>query len=69
MATVHVGNFFSRCGACGGNADPTEPAHIHGGRGSAHKRENWLSETNGCQAIFDRIDDPRRIFAPQGGGR
>lgn len=44
MATVIVDRYRSKCGECGGNADPSEPAHFN------------LSVTGvGCGAIYDAI--------------
>lgn len=49
--------WWTECSACGGNADPHEDAHIHGGPdpgGSQGPRDmrSALSATNGCGARF-----------------
>lgn len=50
--TVRVGNWSSTCGACGGNADPHETHHVHGGPKSMWDADSSLSKTNGCGALF-----------------
>ena len=52
MAKVLVGSFSSQCSECGGNADPNEEAHIHGGPKSMWQEGSALSDENGCGAEF-----------------
>lgn len=45
--------WWSECPHCGGNCDPNETRHVHGGpdRGGSHGPANersYLSESNGC---------------------
>lgn len=65
MATLIIGTFSSRCSACGGNADPDEQRHIHGGPNSCWKRGSWLSDSNGCRAEFTKTTDPYGDHSPE----
>jgi len=48
-AVCVVAAWTSSCSACGGNADPDEAAHIHGGPGATH-----LGAMKGCGAPWLR---------------
>jgi len=48
MAYVIIGGFSSTCSACGGNAAPTESAHISGGPDEMWVRGSSLDDKNGC---------------------
>jgi hypothetical protein len=50
MAYVIVEDFFSRCSACGGNADPDEDHHVHGGPSHGYQRGSETAASNGCGA-------------------
>lgn len=55
-------DWWTKCSACGGNADPNESSHIHGGpdAGGSFGPDNprsYLDETNGCGAAFEGGDD------------
>lgn len=51
---VWVGRSQSHCSACGGNADPNEAAHIHGGTRDMWDRASALNDMNGCRAAWVR---------------
>lgn len=51
-ATLRIGRWSSSCSACGGNADPHEERHVHGGPKSMWDDDSTLSKTNGCGALF-----------------
>lgn len=53
-AILYMSDWSSRCSHCGGNADPDEDRHIHGGPGSMHRLGSDLGSTNGCGAVFVR---------------
>jgi hypothetical protein len=62
-ATLIVAAMFSRCSACGGNADPGQRLHLNGGRRSGWRPGSALSNTNGCLAWFTAVHDPYAIAA------
>lgn len=51
VVTLFIGPFASRCGACDGNANPKEKAHL---------MEDWPGD--GCGAVFTHVagDGPSR---------
>lgn len=51
-ATLEIGDYFSRCSHCNGNASPHEDRHLRGGPGSGYAEGSALSDFNGCGAIF-----------------
>lgn len=57
-ATLIIERWDSKCSACGGNADPNETHHIHGGRKSMWDPDSSLAQTNGCGAEFTSIEYP-----------
>lgn len=52
-ARVIMGQSMSRCSVCGGNADPNESAHIHGGPESGWRDGSSLADRNGCGVVFE----------------
>ncbi len=52
IATLEIGHSFSRCLGCGGNADPAETHHIHGGRRGDDWTTGALDREGGCGAVF-----------------
>lgn len=61
MAVLMVGNWFSRCMDCGGNADPDETSHVSGGPDKGRYSPtpgSTLNDRNGCGAPFTaRVDE------------
>ena len=55
--TLRIDSSFSRCMACGGNADPDEDSHIHGGRAGMTLEQGALSNLGGCGASFTEFVD------------
>lgn len=54
-ATLYIGDWSSRCGACGGNAYHGDVSHVKGGpnRNSyAEDSDSTLDHNNGCGATF-----------------
>lgn len=49
---VVMGSSMSHCSACGGNANPNELTHLHGGPGSGWQPGSSLADENGCRAAF-----------------
>lgn len=64
---VIVGAFLSTCEACGGNADPDEPAHISGGRRNGYAPGSATADSNGCGAVFAEVISPYK--RPAGGAQ
>ena len=56
-ATLIVADWSSRCSACGGNADPNDITHVHGGlhANAMMHEDSSLDKTNGCGATFSTI--------------
>ena len=50
---VILGQSMSTCSACGGNAMPGEPTHLHGGPLSGWQPGCDLGSTNGCGVVFE----------------
>lgn len=59
-ATLVAGDWETRCSACGGNADPGERFHGHGGRGGAYQPGSSLDDRNGCLALFTNFSGGER---------
>lgn len=51
-AILYLEHWSSQCSHCGGNADPDEDRHIHGGPRDMYSPGSDLGSTNGCGARF-----------------
>ena len=55
MANLIINDWFSKCSACGGNADPQENSHISGGPGTPYTQGSSLGSKNGCREPFTQV--------------
>lgn len=54
MAFVIIGNSFSQCSECKGNASWSETSHVSGGPGSGWDSGSSLDSKNGCGVFWDQ---------------